>query len=181
MVFQGAKGREINPTQGSQDSEGASRMAGPLNRNPEKMSLITRPRLWPYPHLGPDYFLDLGAQGSSAPARAGYGSQRGACAAGPAQFRVLCAWRFRARVLGMGPLLSPLLTLLSLLSGPWLELGQCAGLPHRPGAVWFGKHWKRGGALGPGGESSSWPLCLPPAPVCSCRRRVLGQPIWRGV
>ena len=76
----------------------------------------------------------------------------------------------------MAASLSPLLTLLSLLSGPWLELGQCAGLPDCP---W--RHEKRGGALGPGGErvdgrSARLLRDLAAAGGASQRR-----PTWRGV
>ena len=48
-----------------------------------------------------------------------------------------------ARVPGMGTSLSRLLTVLSLLSGRWLELGQCPGLPDGPR-----RQGERGGALG---------------------------------
>ena len=70
------------------------------------------------------------------------------------------------RVPGMGISLSPLLTVLSLLSGRWLELGQCAGLPdcprrqeERAGALGH-RGWQRpevpprGGQLGEGVNSS---------------------------
>ncbi|TKC39132.1 hypothetical protein EI555_001912 [Monodon monoceros] len=53
---------------------------------------------------------------------------------GPARWRV-SSWGSRGRVLGMGASLSPLLTLLSLLSGPWLELGngQMTNMVQLPG------------------------------------------------
>ncbi|XP_026982061.1 inactive C-alpha-formylglycine-generating enzyme 2 isoform X5 [Sagmatias obliquidens] len=53
---------------------------------------------------------------------------------GPARWRV-SSWGSRGRVLGMGTSLSPLLTLLSLLSGPWLELGngQMTNMVQLPG------------------------------------------------
>ncbi|XP_036680348.1 inactive C-alpha-formylglycine-generating enzyme 2 isoform X2 [Balaenoptera musculus] len=52
----------------------------------------------------------------------------------PARWRV-SSWGFRGRVLGMATSLSPLLTLLSLLSGPWLELGngQMTNMVQLPG------------------------------------------------
>ena len=52
--------------------------------------------------------------------------------------------RRAARVTGMGPS-PPLLILPLLLSGPWLELGQCAGLS--PDPVCPRKHQGRGGCL----------------------------------
>ncbi|XP_060141195.1 inactive C-alpha-formylglycine-generating enzyme 2 isoform X1 [Globicephala melas] len=53
---------------------------------------------------------------------------------GPARWRV-SSWGSRGRALGMGTSLSPLLTLLSLLSGPWLELGngQMTNMVQLPG------------------------------------------------
>ena len=72
----------------------------------------------------------------------------------PARWRV-SSWGFRGRVLGMAASLSPLLTLLSLLSGPWLELGQCAGLPDCPLAPFVPGGRRKGvGRSAPAGKES---------------------------
>lgn len=75
-----------------------------------------------------------------------------------------CGGAHRVRVPGMGISLSSLLTVLSLFSGRWLELGQCAGLPDCPrrqeekGGALGHRGWQRlpprGGQLGEGINSS---------------------------
>lgn len=69
------------------------------------------------------------------------------------------------RVPGMGSPL-PLLTLLLLLSGPWFELGQCAGLP--PAPVCPRKHREGGGSPAFVGKET---VASPPASWRGLERR----------